>query len=48
MKDKKDIEKMKKVVKMVNREDLICETNKYIYNFHYFETIISFAKNIFV
>ena len=32
---------------MVNREDLICKTNKYIYNFQQFEAIRYFVKNIF-
>ena len=32
---------------MVNREDLVFDTNKYIHNFQQFEMIRSFAKNIF-
>ena len=31
----------------MNRGDLIHKTNKYVYNFQQFETIRSFAKNIF-
>ena len=32
---------------MVNKEDLIYETIKYIYNFHQFEALRSFVKNVF-
>ena len=32
---------------MVNREDLVFDTNKYIHNFQQFEMLRSFAKNIF-
>ena len=32
---------------MVNKKYLIFEANKYIYDFQQFETIRSFAKNIF-
>ena len=40
---KKGIEE-KKAEKMVKRENLIYETNKYVYNFHQFETTKSFDK----
>ena len=40
---KKGIEE-KKAEKMVKRENLIYETNKYAYNFHQFETTKSFDK----
>ena len=40
---KKGIEE-KKAGKMVKRENLIYETNKYVYNFHQFETTKSFDK----
>ena len=40
---KKEI-KVKKAAKMVKRENLIYETNKYAYNFHQFETTKSFDK----
>ena len=36
-----------KIEKPVNREDLVFEANKYIYNFQKFEKIRSFTKNIF-
>ena len=32
---------------MINREDLIFEANKYIFNFQQCQIIRSFAKNIF-
>ena len=32
---------------MVNREDLMYKTNKYVYNLQQFEAIRYFAKNIF-
>ena len=32
---------------MVKRENLIYETNKYIFNFQKFQTIRCFAKNIY-
>ena len=31
---------------MVNRKDLIHETNDYTYNFRKFQTVGSFAKNV--
>ena len=34
--------------KIVKREDLVYETDRYKYNFQQFETIRSFAKNIYV
>ena len=40
-------EKIKEIEKIVNRENLIYKTNKYVYNFQQFETIKFFAKNIF-
>ena len=40
-------EKIKEIQKIVNRENLIYKTNKYVYNFQQFETIKFFAKNIF-
>ena len=46
-KNKNETEKIKDIEKMINREDSIFETNKHIFNFQQFETIRSFAKNIF-
>ena len=44
---KNDTEETKEIEKMINRQNLIFETNKHIFNFQKFQTITSFAKNIF-
>ena len=44
MKEKEKLENDKKRVK---KEDLVYETDKYVYNFQHYETIRSFAKYIF-
>ena len=41
-----ELRELKEQKKMKNREDLIFETNKHIYNFQQFEAIRPFAKNI--
>ena len=44
---KKEIEKIKEIEKMVNREDLTFETNKHVWNFQQLWSLRSFAKSIF-
>ena len=43
-KPKNEIENILEIGKIMNREDLIYETNKNVYSFQQFETIKSFAK----
>ena len=39
--------RIKEIENIVNRWDLICETNKYVYNFQQFETMRSLAVKLF-
>ena len=44
---KKEIQKIKEIEKMINREDLIFKTGENTNNFQQFEKRISFAENVF-
>ena len=44
---KNEIEEIQKMKKILKREDLLYQRDKYVYNFQQFETIRSFAKTIF-
>ena len=47
-KGKNKIEIIKKMQKKVKREDLVYETDKFVYNFQHFKTIRCLAKKYFL
>ena len=44
---KRELDKIKKIEKNVNREKLIYETNEYTYSFKNFQTIKTFGRDIY-
>ena len=46
-KAKKELDKIKEIEKTVDREILVCKTNKYTYSFDNFQTMKTFGKDIY-
>ena len=44
---KKELDKIKEIEKNVDRENLIYETNEYVYSFKIFQTIKTFGRDIY-
>ena len=44
---KRELDKIKKIEKNVNREKIIYETNEYTYSFKNFQTIKTFGRDIY-